>query len=218
MLYRPVEGSVGREGANVALVEDAPWQRHPPPVAVAPPERGVADHLGRPVNAAGLECRPGVGRGRPAVQAEGVVGARACLVHGTRPPAACHAAPGRTATCGTGHRQAHATQDDFDAAAQRRPDPELVHQPSRPSTATGNRRSSASTLTSPPSTLSPVSTSTQVPPGSATVQPAQPSRSPPVSRGTTTARPPVRVKATTCEGPGPDGGRGWGPGTAPQAP
>src|ERR1035438_6191931 len=172
MLYRPVEGSVGREGANVALVEDAPWQRHPPPVAVAPPERGVVDHLGRPVNAAGLECRPRVRTGRPAVQAEGVVGARACLVHGTRPPAACHAAPGRTATCGTGHRQAPVTEDDFDAAAQRRPDPELVHQPSRPSTATGNRHRSASTLASPPSTLSPVSTSTQAPPGSATAAPA----------------------------------------------
>src|ERR1022692_1326501 len=213
MLYRPVEGSVGREGANVALVEDAPWQRHPPPVAVAPPERGVVDHLGRPVNAAGLECRPRVRTGRPAVQAEGVVGARACLVHGTRPPAACHAAPGRTATCGTGHRQALVTEDDFDAAAQRRPDPELVHQPvspaRRPSIATGNRRRSASTLASPPSTLSPVSTSTQVPPGSATAAPAQPSRSPPVSRGTTTARPPVRVKATRCDAPGPDAERGW---------
>src|ERR1039457_1066256 len=190
MLYRPVEGSVGREGANVALVEDAPWQRHPPPVAVAPPERGVVDHLGRPVNAAGLECRPRVRTGRPAVKAEGVVGARACLVHGTRPPAACHAAPGRTATCGTGHRQAPVTEDDFDAAAQRRPDPELVHQPSRPSTATGNRRSSAPTLASPPSTLSPVSTWTEGRRGGAPVRSAKPPRGPPVSRGTTSARPP----------------------------
>src|ERR1039457_1307306 len=107
MLYRPVEGSVGREGANMALVEDAPWQRHPPPVAVAPPdrgalaqdganrafvedppwrrrpppvavappERGVVDHVGRPVNAAGLECRPRVRTGPPAVQAAGGAGA-----------------------------------------------------------------------------------------------------------------------------------------------
>src|ERR1017187_7038406 len=209
MLYRPVEGSVGREGANVALVEDAPWQRHPPPVAVAPPERGVVDRLGRPVNAAGLECRPRVRTGRPAVQAEGVVGARACLVHGTRPPVACHAAPGRTATCGTGHRQAPVTEDDFDAAAQRRPDPELVHQPSRPSIATGKRRRSASTLASPPSTLSPIRTPTQARRGGATGLPTQPTRRPPVSGDTTTARPPVRVKATTCEAPGPDAERGW---------
>src|SRR5450631_1877756 len=132
MLYRPVEGSFGREGADVALVEDAPWQRHPPPVAVAPPERGVVDHLGRSVNAAGLECRPRVRTGRPAVQAEGVVGARAGLLHGTLPPAARHAAPGRT-----GHRQAPVTEDDLDAAAQRRPDPELVHQTVSPARLTG---------------------------------------------------------------------------------
>ena len=80
VLDGPVERALGGERADVALVEDRPGQRHPPPAAVAPGEGRVVDHPGRAVDARGLGGRARVGTGRAAVETERVVGARAGLV------------------------------------------------------------------------------------------------------------------------------------------
>src|SRR5713101_8402691 len=201
MIDGPVERALRGEGSDVALVEDRSWQRHPPPAAIAPGEGRVVDDPGRAVDALGLEGRTRVRTGRSAVETEGVVGARARLVHGTRPPAA-RLPP---------HGNALLTEEGLDALWTRCPHPEPVHHavfPARPRIATGNRPSSAARLVSPPGTASPSRTLTQAPPGSATVVPDQSSASPVTRRGTTTASPPVRVKATAWDDAGPRTGSG----------
>src|ERR1022692_483680 len=159
---------------------------------------------GRAVDAAGLESRARVAPRRAAVELERIIRARPRRLSGALPPP----------ISGRPHRQPLAARHQLDLAGARRPHPELMHQPVLPSTATGNRGSSPDTLTSPPAAGSPVSTSAQDPPGSVTVVSPQSPRPAP-SRGTTTASPPLRVKATARAAIGPVTGSGSYPEPGP---
>src|SRR5580698_3656383 len=200
---RPVERPLGRERADVALIQDRPGQRQPPPAAVGPGEGCVVDNTGRSVDALRLKGRARVRESWSTIYPERVVRAWSGSVDGTRPPAAA----------GPSHRHRPSINNDVDALLAGSPHPEHMHSVGLtrlrlahtflPRTATGNLRSRSATSARPPSTGAPVSTSTHGSVGRSTVVPAQPSATSGTSRGTTTTSPLLRVKATTFEDLGP---------------
>src|ERR1700728_916944 len=190
---RPVERPLRRERADVALVQHRPGQRQPPPAAVGPGEGLVVDNPGRSVDALRLKGRARVRTRRSSIYPERVVRARSGAVDGTRPPASMPRP----------HRHLAPAGDNVHAALAGSPHPELVHQTSLPRMATGNPRRRPVTSSRPPSTVAPVSTSAHGPGGSSTVVPAHPWVTSWTSRGTTTASPLLRVKATMFDDLGP---------------
>jgi hypothetical protein len=112
---RGVERALGRERADVQLVDDAAGQRPAVPGGVAPGVGGRGEPAGEPVHAVGLPARPRVGAGGvTVVEQVPVVGLRAGLDLGP-PPAVVVPAH---VVHGAVDLQAH-------AAGQRRPDGEL---------------------------------------------------------------------------------------------
>ena len=125
---RPVEGARGREGADMALVQDGPGQRQPAPAAVVPAERGVVDDPGRAVHPVRLRAGARVGPGRAAIQAVRVVAARPRIRRLPRPPAAI----------GRGHRHRLPVEHQVNPLRPRGPDPEFAITPPWPAPRPGN--------------------------------------------------------------------------------
>ena len=112
-----VEGALGREGADVQLVEDRAGQRHAAPVLVGPGERAVVDEPRRPVDAVRLPGAARVGPRVAAVEDEGVVEGLLRRREVDRPPA----------VLAGGHRPALLAELELDGRRPRGPHGERRH-------------------------------------------------------------------------------------------
>ncbi len=209
---RRVEGALGREGADVQLVDDRAGQLPAGPAVVGPGVRRRVERARQPVHAVGLPPRARVGsRCRVVVEEVAVVDScagvghrlgRASTSRRRRAPSATRC--GRRARSDTrSGRGAQTSKRPRRAASARRP-------PVAPAARRAGRRAARPGRTAPPATTRPDSSVDPRPAGAAraSVSPQPPRAASPTGSRVATVTAPPRSKASDVVGRRP--GRGTG--------